>query len=263
MKGRGSYIVANVRWRSVQALWVRHAVALRRIWKVATTWYLVEPAVALVAVGFGIGRLVQEVEGGMRYAVFVAPGIIMASAMLHAIFECSWAVFYRINDGFYETVLTAPVTVTELVLGDVAWAVTRAILATLSVGLVAVAFGWITSPWALGMVLPAILVGMEIGALGLIFAALSPNTHTLSLVFTVVATPLYFFSGSFFPIAVLPDALEPLAWLMPLTPGVHIAQGFAWGHLGMTHLWSALYMLGLTAAILPISICLLKRRMVT
>ena len=262
MKTRGSPLVA-VRWRSVQALWLRHAVALRRIWKVATTWYLVEPAVALVAVGFGIGRLVQEVEGGMRYAVFVAPGIIMASAMMHAIFECSWSVFYRINDGFYETVLTAPVTVTELALGDVVWAVTRAVLATLSVGLVAVAFGWVTSPWAVGMVLAAILVGMEIGALGLIFAALSPNTHTLSLVFTVVATPLYFFSGSFFPIAVLPDALEPLAWLMPLTPGVHIAQGFAWGRLGITHLWSAFYMLALTAVILPVAIALLKRRMVT
>ena len=263
MKTSASRPVGNVRWRSVQALWLRHAVALRRIWKVATTWYLVEPAVALVAVGFGIGRLVQEVEGGMRYAVFVAPGIIMASAMMHAIFECSWSVFYRINDGFYETVLTAPVTVTELALGDVAWAVTRAVLATLSVGLVAVAFGWVTSPWAVGMVLAAILVGMEIGALGLIFAALSPNTHTLSLVFTVVATPLYFFSGSFFPIAVLPDALQPLAWLMPLTPGVHIAQGFAWGQLGITHLWSALYMLGLTAVILPVAIALLRRRMVT
>jgi lipooligosaccharide transport system permease protein len=140
---------------------------------------------------------------------------------------------------------------------------TRALLATISVGLVAAAFGWITSPWAVGMLLAAILVGMEIGAIGLIFAALSPNTHTLSLVFTVVATPLYFFSGSFFPIAVLPDVLEPLAWVLPLTPGVHIAQGFAWGELAVTHLWSALYMMGLTAVILPIAIRLLKRRLVT
>ena len=255
-------MVAGVRWRSVQALWLRHAVALKRIWKVATTWYLVEPAFALVAVGFGIGRLVDEVEG-VPYSVFVTPGIIMASAMIHAIFECSWGVFYRISGGFYETVLTAPVTVTELALGDVAWAMTRAVLTTVSVGSVAVAFGWITSPWAVGMLLAALLVGMEIGAIGLIFAALSPNTHTLSLVFTVVATPLYFFSGSFFPIAVLPDVLEPLAWALPLTPGVHIAQGFAWGQLTLTHLWSALYMVGLTALILPIAIHLLKRRLVT
>jgi len=263
MKTPGTRMVAGVRWRSVQALWLRHAVALKRIWKVATTWYLVEPAFALVAVGFGIGRLVEEVEGGMRYAVFVAPGIIMASAMIHAIFECSWAAFYRITGGFYETTLTAPVTVTELALGDVAWAMTRALLTTVSVGVVAATFGWITSPWAVGMLLAALLVGMELGALGLIFAALSPNTHTLSLVFTVVATPLYFFSGSFFPIAVLPNALEPVAWVLPLTPGVHIAQGFAWGELALTHLWSALYMIGLTAVILPIAIHLLKRRLVT
>ena len=263
MTRQGTIIVAGVRWRSVQALWLRHAVALRRIWKVATTWYLIEPAIGLAAVGFGIGRLVEEVEGGMRYAVFVTPGIIMASAMIHAIFECSWGVFYRITGGFYETVLTGPVTVTELALGDVAWATTRAVLTTVSVGAVAVAFGWITSPWAVGMLLAAILVGMEIGAIGLIFAALSSNTHTLSLVFTVVATPLYFFSGSFFPITVLPDVLEPLAWALPLTPGVHIAQGFARGQLALTHLYSALYMVGLTAVILPVAIHLLKRRLVT
>ena len=262
MRTQDTGMIAGVRWRSAQALWLRHAVALKRIWKVATTWYLVEPAFALVAVGFGIGRLVDEVEG-VPYSVFVTPGIIMASAMIHAIFECSWGVFYRITGGFYETVLTAPVTVTELALGDVAWAMTRAVLTTISVGTVAVVFGWITSPWAVGIVLAAVLVGMEIGAIGLIFAALSPNTHTLSLVFTVVATPLYFFSGSFFPIAVLPDVLEPVAWVLPLTPGVHVAQGFARGQLELTHLWSALYMMGLTAVILPIAIRLLKRRLVT
>ena len=253
----------GLRWRSVRALWLRHAVALQRIWKVATTWYLVEPAAALVAVGFGIGRLVEEVDGGMRYAIFVAPGIIMASAMIHAIFECSWGVFYRITGGFYETILTAPVNVTELAFGDVAWAMTRAILATISVGLVAAAFGWIDSGWAIGMLLAAALVGMLMGTIGLIFAALSANTHTLSLVFTVVATPLYFFSGSFFPIAILPDVLQPLAWLLPLTPGVHIAQGFAWGQLAITHLWSAVYMVALTALLLPIAIRLLKRRLIT
>ena len=182
--------------------------------------------------------------------------------MFHAIFECSWGVFYRIRSGFYETTLTAPVTVTELAIGDITWSMTRAVFTTVSVGTVAAVLGWIDSPWAIGLVLAALLVGMEIGALGLIFAALSPNTHTLSLVFTVVATPLYFFSGSFFPISVLPDAIEPFCWAMPLTPGVHIARGFVTGNLEMTHLWSALYMIGLTAVILPIAVALLKRRLV-
>lgn len=255
-------IYAGVRLRSVQALWVRHLLALKRVWRVAATWYLVEPAFVLVAVGFGVGRLVGDVNDELGYAEFVTPGVIVGSAMFHAIFECSWGVFYRIRYGFYETTLTAPVTVTELAIGDITWAMTRAVLTTVSVGMVAAAFGWIDSPWAIGILLAALLVGMEIGALGLIFAALSPNTHTLSLVFTVVATPLYFFSGSFFPISILPDAIEPLAWAMPLTPGVHIARGFATGNLEMTHLWSALYMIGLTAVILPIAVALLKRRLV-
>jgi lipooligosaccharide transport system permease protein len=96
----------------------------------------------------------------------------------------------------------------------------------------------------------------------MIFAALSPNMHVLSLVFTVVATPMFFFSGSFFPIENLPDWIEPVAWAMPLTPGVHLARGFSTGELSLTHLWAALYMLGFTAAVFPVSVWLLKRRLV-
>ena len=108
----------------------------------------------------------------------------------------------------------------------------------------------------------AALIGMQFGAMGLIFAAVSPNVHILSLTFTVVATPLYFFSGAFFPISVMPDWVEPIAWAAPLTPGVHLARGFVIGELGMSHLYSALYVLALTAVLFPIAAVLLHRRLV-
>ena len=112
------------------------------------------------------------------------------------------------------------------------------------------------------MLLAAALIGMQFGALGLIFAALAPNVHVLSLSFTVVATPLYFFSGAFFPISVLPDWVEPIAWAAPLTPAVHLARGFATGSLEMSHLFAALYVLGLSAVLIPIASVLLRRRLV-
>ncbi len=191
---------ARLRRRSVSAIWWRHVLALARVWRVAVTWFAVEPAVVLLAAALGIGRLVGPMSGYGSYSSFVAPGIIVGTAMFHAIFECSWSVFQRIQQSVYETMLTAPVTVAEIVLAELAFAVTRALLSTAAVGAFAAAFGWI--PWLSlpPLLLVAVGVGLVFGTIGLLFAALAPTIHALSLVFTLVATPLFFFSGAFFPV---------------------------------------------------------------
>ncbi|HEU4618270.1 MAG TPA: ABC transporter permease, partial [Gammaproteobacteria bacterium] len=208
--------------------------ALARVWRVAITWFLVEPAVALLAVAVGIGRLVDGVEGYGSYAEFVAPGLIVGTAMFHAIFECSWSVFSRIQDDVYETLLTAPVTVAEIALAELCFAVTRALISTVAVGAFAAALGWIPLASLPGLLLVSVGVGVVFGAIGLMFAATSPTVHALSLVFTVIASPLFFFSGAFFPIRVLPEWLQPIAWAAPLAPLVAIARGFTSGSLGGT-----------------------------
>ncbi len=253
--------IAGVRLRSITGIWFRHALVLRRTWLPSMTWYFVEPFVALMAIGLGIGALVDDVDG-LPYAQFVTPGIIAGSAMFHAIFECSWGAFFRIQKGMYETTMTAPVSTREIAMGDISWAMSRAIITAFCIGSVAAIFGWIDTVSGVGVLLAAALIGMQFGALGLIFAALSPNVHILSLTFTVVATPLYFFSGAFFPISVLPDWVEPIAWLAPLTPAVHVARGFVTGDLEISHLISVLYVIGLTAVLFPIAAFLMHRRLV-
>jgi lipooligosaccharide transport system permease protein len=106
------------------------------------------------------------------------------------------------------------------------------------------------------------MVGITFGALGFLFSAVAPHATFLTLVFTLVASPMFFFSGSFFPISILPDWVEPVAWFMPLTSGVHIARGFAVGSLDISHLWASLYMIALTAFIWPLAIFLLRRRLI-
>ncbi|MDP6666497.1 MAG: ABC transporter permease [Dehalococcoidia bacterium] len=252
----------GVRRRSITGLWLRHAVAFVRYWKFVITWVLVEPVVVLVAVGFGIGKLVSEVEGGLSYAEFVTPALIMGSAMFHALFETSWNAYNRIDNDVYETALTTPLTVTEITLGDILWAVSRSLMTTIGVAVFAVVFGWLGGWAAVGILIPAVMVGVVFGTMGFLFSAVAPHTTFLSLVFTLVATPMYFFSGSFFPISILPDWVEPIAWAMPLTPGVHLARGFALGNFDLTHLWSAIYMVVLTLIMWPAAIYLLKRRLI-
>lgn len=252
----------GIRRRSVTGLWLRHAVSFVRYWKFVITWVLIEPVIILVAVGFGVGKLVGSVEDGVSYAEFVTPGLIIGNAMFHALFETSWNAYNRIDNDVYETALTTPITVTEITMGDILWAVTRSILTVVGTAIVAAMFGWLNGWEAIGILIPAVMVGITFGALGFLFSAVAPHTTFLTLVFTLVASPMFFFSGSFFPISILPDWVEPIAWVMPLTSAVHIARGFALASFDMSHVWAVVYMLVFTAIIWPIAIFLLRRRLI-
>jgi lipooligosaccharide transport system permease protein len=253
---------ARFRLRGVTGVWWRHAVALARVWKVAFTWFFVEPAFVLLAMGLGVGRLVEPLPGHGSYAAFVTPGMIVGMGMFHAIFECAWGAFQRIQAEVLSTQLTTPTTVVELAAGEVLWGGTRAALSTVAIGGLAMALGWLSPTAFPGVLLVAVGVGLEFGAVGLCFAAASPTLSTLTLVFTVVATPLFFFSGSFFPIDVLPGWLQPVAWAAPLTPGVQVARGFAEGSFGASQAASAAYLLALAVAFFPLAAWLLRRRLV-
>lgn len=250
-----------VRLRGITGVWWRHAVALARVWKVAFTWFFVEPGLILLAMGVGVGQLVGTMPDHGSYATFVTPGLVVGMAMFHAIFESAWGAFQRIQQKVLDTVLTTPTTVAELAAGEILWAGTRAAISTVAIGGLAVLLGWLPASGFPGVMLAAVLVGIEFGGVGLCFAAGSPTLPILTLVFTVVATPLFFFSSSFFPIEVMPTYLQPVAWAAPLTPGVHLARGFSEGALDASHLLSGVYLVFLSVVFYPISVVLLRRRL--
>ena len=254
--------VLSFRWHNVAGIWIRQALAFRRSWVVESTAVVVEPVIVLGAIGFGLGRFVGEFEEGVSFAEFVAPGIIAGNAMFHSIFEGSWGVYRRMETHrIYDAILTAPVAMRELVAGEMAWGATRSLMTGVAVAVFAAALGLIDSPWAIGIVAVAVLTGLVFAGMGMVFAALTPSQHALVLVFTLVSTPMFFFSGAFFPIGTLPDWIEPLAWALPLTEAVHLARGLTTGNVGVTHLYDALYLLGLSAVFYPLAIFLLRRRL--
>lgn len=247
--------------RPVLALVRRHLAALRRTWKVAITWFVVEPWIALMAVALGIGRLVGTVEGDVRYAEFVAPGIVMGTAMFHALGDAAWAAFDRVNKNVYETQLTAPVTVHELVAAEFGFAMIKATLSTLSVGGLAIALGWIPLTALPGLLVVSAGVGAVFAGIGQLFAATAPTFSALTLVFSMLATPLFFFSGTFFPISVMPNWLEPVAWAAPLTPLVQMGRAVATGVWGWVHWACAAYVVALAAAFYGIAVAAMGRRL--
>lgn len=244
-------------------VWLRHYVAFRSGWLIETTGIVVEPAFILLAIGFGVGRFVNNIAPGMTYQEFVAPGIIMGSAMWHALFQCSWGAYQRMKTHhIYETMLVAPVNLTEIALGEIAWAATLSLMTTAAVLAAAAAFGLIDSAWAVFILPVGLITGLMFGGMGLVFASIAPSSHTLTLVFTMVGTPLFFASGAFFPISSLPDWVEPIAWSLPLTPATHAARAFATGEVAWINALQVLYVVGLALLFFAIAARLLRRKLI-
>ena len=251
----------SVDLRVVMALWRIHWERFARFIKIHITWVFIEPAIVLLAGAIGIHRLVGTVEGDIPYSVFVTPGIIMGQAMFVGLLETSWNAYNRITNNVYETQLTAPVTVFEITLGDICWAVTRAALSVTSLTLFALAFGWFQSWWVLGLIIPGIMAGALFGAMGYLFSTTVPYVSFLTLVFTLVATPMFLFSGTFFPLSVLPEWAQVLASILPLKPLVDIARSMTIGQFEVGLIWDFLYVIVLTVVLWAIAVPMLKRRL--
>ncbi len=196
----------------------------------------VNPALFLLAMGLGLGGLVNarspEAFGGVTYLQFLAPGLLAGAAMQAGIFESSFPVIYglvwrRIFHAMYAT----PIGSRAVAYGTLAWIAFRLALIAAVFLVVATLFGAVTSPLALLGIPAAVLTGLAFASWMGAYMATQRTPDKFSAIFRWGITPLFLFSGTFFPISSLPAALQPIAWLSPLWHGVELTRGAMLGTL--------------------------------
>src|SRR3972149_3475639 len=123
--------------RQAFRVWQREVSVYKYVYKSTIVSNLMDPLVYLVALGFGLGAFVSRIQG-MPYIQFIAPGLISSSIMSAATFETTINTFVRIHfDRVYEAMMATPVTVEDIVVGEIMWAMTRSIIyATVMLGVV-------------------------------------------------------------------------------------------------------------------------------
>ncbi len=213
------------------AVWRRHldVFMYRRFQHLALP--LVEPALTFSILGFGLGQFV-ELESGQDYAAFIAPGFLAAFPMWQAVFVCTWGSWLRMNtQQLFQSIVATPLEPEDVAAGEIAWGTTMALLSSLYVLGISLAFGLVDSPLA-ALVLPvAVVHGLLLSSLALAFASRMADSSALEYFFTVVALPMFWFGDVFFPVAELPEALQTVSWFVPTTHTVAIYRGLFAGHL--------------------------------
>ena len=204
--------------RYSRAVWRRNALVWRRLIGPSLATNVLDPLIFLFAFGYGLGAVIDQV-GGLSYLSFVVPGMMCYAAMFAASFESTISTYARFHmQRTWDAILATPVTLTELMLGEMSWAATKGLFASCCVIAVGSVWGGIGSPWGVALSLPVLALGAVcFASCGLVVTAHAKSWDIFAYFFTFWVTPMFMFSGTFFEVARFPWFIQAIAWILPMT----------------------------------------------
>lgn len=194
------------------------------------------PLVFWLLLGFGLKNNFQLADSdalgeGQNYLTYFYPGTITLVLLFTAIFS-TISVIEDKQEGFMQGVLVAPAPRLAIVLGKVLGGAT---IATAQ-GLLFMLFWPLIAPWpGIGMMLGAfavmLMLALSMTALGMCFAWRCNSTAGFHAVMNLLLMPMWFLSGSMFPIDSAPIGLKVVMLANPLTYGQELLAGLMTGDL--------------------------------
>lgn len=228
-------------------VWLRNYLAWTKYYRSSVLMNFGEPITNLLALGFGLGAYVMKMEG-VPFIDFIAPGLLAVTAMNAVTFDIAFEGYDRIHESaIYRAMIASPLGIEELVGGEFLWEATRSVLYGMIFLVVILALGLVHSWWALLLPLPLALTGILFAAPALWVASVASNHEQLFYYFSLVVTPMFMFSGVFFPVAHLPPILRLLIEVTPLYHVVDLMRALVLGHVGLKSLVDVGFMLAFSA----------------
>ncbi|OIP83325.1 MAG: sugar ABC transporter permease [Rhodobacterales bacterium CG2_30_65_12] len=199
-----------------------------------TIWQsLVAPVLStslyFVVFGTAIGSRIEEVEG-VSYGAFIVPGLIMLTVLQQSVANASFGIYFPKFIGTIYELLSAPVTVIEIVIGYVGAAATKALMIGLIILGTATFFVDLRIAHPVWMLAFLVMTCFSFSMLGFIIGIWAKNFEQLQLVPLLVITPLVFLGGSFYSISMLPPVWQTVTMFNPV---VYLVSGFRWAFFGM------------------------------
>lgn len=228
------------------SVWRRNALVWRKLMVPSLLGNFGDPLLYLLGLGYGLGHYIGTMAH-MPYLVFLASGIVASSAMNAASFEATYSAFTRMNhQQTYTAMLATPLQVDDILAGEMLWCANKSLINGVAILIVASLLGAVhnwTALWSLPVIF---LAGLAFAGPALVMTALSPSYDFFMYYFTLVLTPMFLFSGVFYPIDTLPAALQHVVQFLPLTHAVAVLRPLLAGgtvadpalHLGVLLLYA-------------------------
>lgn len=234
------------------------------VWR-KTAWSTVmgdvlEPMVVLLALGYGMGVLVPEVQG-VPYIVFLAAGSISMGTLYGATFESTYSAFSRLQiQRTWDAMLNTPVSLDDVIWAEALWAMAKALKSGVAILLVVALLDISRAPTLLWIPPILVVAGFTFAALGLVVSALARSYDFFMYYFTLFITPIVFLSGVFFPVEALPQFLVAFMRVLPMAALIDLVRPLVLGNVPAAP-WLDLAQLAATGLLaLWVAAILMRRR---
>ena len=247
-------------------IWQRNLVVYRRIWLINFLPPLLEPLFYLLAFGIGLSALIPSISSNgveVSYIAFITPSLLAVTMMYNSFFETTYASFVRMYyQKTFDAMMAAPLSIEEVITGEIVWGATKSVIATAIMLTVVSIAGLVRYPEGLSIIPLSFLGGMAFGAAGMVFTGILPSIDMFNLPIFLFITPMFLFSGTFFPVDGLPSWAQYLARVLPLTHLVDLTRGLCMGQWSWKLLWSVAYLSAFTAVTFPLALVAMHRRLI-
>jgi ABC-2 type transport system permease protein len=233
-----------------------HAIRAIYVFELSRTWRTIMQSILspvlstslyFVVFGSAIGSRMAHV-GGVSYAAFIVPGLLMLSVLTESISNASFGIYMPRFAGTIYEVLSAPISYVEILLGYVGAAATKSVI----LGFIILATARLFVPyqivhpfWMAGFL---VLTSVTFSLFGFILGVWADGFEKLQIVPALIITPLTFLGGSFYSIAMLPPLWRKITLFNPV---VYLVSGFRWSFFGVSDVGVAVS-LGMTAVFLMV-----------
>jgi lipooligosaccharide transport system permease protein len=257
-----SYILPRIS-RRCWMVWRRNWDVFFKTYKVNFLPPVIEPVLYLLAIGYGLGFFVGEIDG-VPYVRYIAPALLAISMMNSAFFECTYSSYVRMYyQKMFDAIIATPLSIDDVIAGELLWGATRSLLYTTVMLIVLIAFGVVDLPASL-LVLPfSFLAGLLFAGIAMCFTAITPSIDALNYPSFLFITPMFLFSGTFFPLTVLPQLVQLLAiLLLPLTQLVIVTRSLTLTTVSPYFFYSLAWIGVVTVIFFFLSTLLMRRRLI-
>ena len=248
----------SLRWVHV---WRRNFLVWKKLAIPSVLGNLADPMIYMFGLGYGLGSLMPQVNGG-SYISFLAGGTLCASTMNAATFESLYSGFSRMHvQRTWEAIMNAPVSLDDVVAGELVWSATKALLSGTAILIVIIALGLAHTPYLVAVLPVIFLAGLTFSALALIVTALAPSYDFFMYYFTLFITPMTLLSGVFFPLSQLPAPLQVAAQFLPLSHAVSLIRPLLAGAIPPNAALHVAVLIGIALIAFVVATRLARRRL--